>query len=116
MVLTLPILGIIVMGLLEFSMLFYARSSVVEANRVGARAAALAGVDSDQVETEIRKVLSPRLQQGLEVDYTPGARSGDTVVVATRVPMSSASPDLLWPIGYTLAGKYLYTETRMIKE
>ncbi len=116
LVFTLPILGIIVLGLFEFSMLFYARSSVVEASRVGARAAALAGVSDQQIEAEIRKVLSPRLQQGLEVNYTPGGRAGDVVVVGVGVPMSVASPDLLWPIGYRLQNRQLYSETRMIKE
>lgn len=116
LVLTLPILATILTGLVEFSLLFYARSSLVEANRIGARTATLMGADQTQVETEIRKVLSPRLQQELQVECTPGVRSGDTVVVSIRVPMSAASPDLLWPIGYSLTGRYLYAETRMIKE
>ena len=116
LVLVLPILATVLTGLVEFSMLFYARSSLVEANRAGARAATLMGVGQEQVEAEIRKILSPRLQENLEVEFTPGMRSGDTVVVAIRVPMQAASPDLLWPIGYSLEGRYLSTETRMIKE
>lgn len=116
LVLTLPILATILTGMVEFSLLFYARSSLMEANRIGARTATLMGVDQTQVENEIRKVLNPRLQQQLEVECTPGVRSGDTVVVAIRVPMTAASPDLLWPIGYSLNGRYLYAETRMIKE
>ncbi len=113
---TLPILGVVLLGLFEFSMLFMARGSVVEACRVGARMASLPGVGQEDVESQVRKVLAPRLQRGLRVDWMPGGRTGDVVLVAVSVPMRSASPDLLWPIGYRLRGRRLYAETRMIKE
>ena len=45
-------------------------------------------------------------------DHAPG----EIVTVAVRVPMSTASPDLLWPIGFSLRGRSLYCETRMAKE
>lgn len=113
---TLPILGVVLLGLFEFSMLFVARGSVVEACRVGARMASLPGANREDVEAQVRKVLEPRLQRGLRVDWKPGGRTGDVVSVAVSVPMRSASPDLLWPIGYRLRGRRLYAETRMIKE
>jgi hypothetical protein len=116
LVLTLPILGVVLMGMVEFAMLFYARSSLVEASRAGARAASFAGVDLDQAEAEVRKILSPGLRQNVRVNVTPGVHTGDTVVVAVQVPMSAASPDLLWPIGFSLQDRYLYSETRMLKE
>ena len=116
LVLVLPILGIMVLGMIEFAMLFYARSSVVEACRVGARAATLQGADLQLVQQEISKVLSPDLQQDMQVNWTPGVRTGDTIMVSVSVPMTSASPDLLWPIGYSLSDKNLYSETRMLKE
>ena len=114
--LTLPILGIVLMALFEFSMLFCARGSVVEASRVGARKASLPGATVDDIETEIRSVLDPRLQHLMQVHMLGGERSGDVVAVAVRIPMSSAAPDLLWPIGYALEGRSLYSETRMIRE
>lgn len=116
LVLTLPILLVLLMGLLEFSLLFYARSSLVEASRVGARAATLAGIDQKHVEQEVRRILPPALLGNLQVDYQPGGRSGELVTVAVHVPMQDAAPDLLWIIGYGLEGRELYAETNMIRE
>lgn len=114
--LTLPILGILLFGLLEFSLLFFARGSVVEASRIGARAASLPGVTAADVRAAVSKVLNPRLQQTARVDVSLGGHSGDIVVVAVAVPMKSASPDLLWPIGLGLGKRLIYAETRMVKE
>jgi hypothetical protein len=96
--------------------LFYSRSLVVEATRVGARKASLPGATAESVEAEVRNVLSPRLQTGIQVGVDVGLHSGDVVVVSVQTPMTSASPDLLWPIGLSLNGRNLYSETRMIRE
>ena len=116
LVFTLPILGLLLMGLLGFSLLFFARADVADACRAGARKATLHGATAQAVEDEIRRTLSPRLQQQMEVSADLNVRSGAMVQVAVRVPMSSASPDLLWPAGFSLDGRYLYCETRMAKE
>jgi hypothetical protein len=116
LILTLPILLIVLMGLIEFTVLFYSRSLVVEATRVGARKASLPGATAESVEAEVRNVLSPRLQTGIQVGVDVGLHSGDVVVVSVQTPMTSASPDLLWPIGLSLNGRNLYSETRMIRE
>jgi len=116
LVLTLPILGVVLMGLFEFTLLFYARGQVVEASRAGARQATLPGATIDDVEATVARVLPPRLRQGLAVETDLGTRSGDMVLVAVSVPMTSAAPDLLWPIGAGLAGKRLTSETRMVQE
>ena len=116
LVLTLPILFVVLMGLFEFTMLFYSRSLIVEATRVGARKASLPGATQEAVEEEVRRVLSPRLQTGMQIGVDPGSHSGDVVVVSVQTPMTSASPDLLWPIGVGLSGRNLYSETRMIRE
>jgi hypothetical protein len=113
---TLPILGIVLLALFEFCVLFFARGTLVEACRIGARKATLSGIQVEQIEDEVRKVLAPHLQSGLVVEASSNGKSGDVVVVAVRVPMSAAAPDLLWPVGITLEGRYLYAETRMIKE
>lgn len=113
---TLPILGIVLLALFEFCVLFFARGTLVEACRLGARKATLHGVHHEHIEDEVRRLLAPHWQSGLVVDVDPGEKSGDLVVVAVRVPMDRAAPDLLWPIGITLEGRYLYAETRMIKE
>ncbi len=116
LVLTLPILFVLLLGLFEFTMLFYSRSLVVEASRAAARQASLPGATDESIEAEVRRVLSPTLQEGVQIGVDLGDRSGDLVVVSVEVPMSSASPDLLWPIGAGLNGRNLYSETRMVRE
>lgn len=116
LVMTLPILGIVIFALFEFSMLFFARGAVVEASRVGARMATLPGVDQEAIEEEIRKVLQPRLQENLKIDVQLGENTGDVVSVMVTVAAEEAAPNLLWPIGYSLEGEKLIAETRMIRE
>ncbi|QDV49188.1 TadE-like protein [Gimesia fumaroli] len=114
--LVLPIFGIVLFALLEFTLLFYARADVVEASRIGARLATLPGVTQENVEQEVLKILPPQLGQGAVVKADLGENSGDLVMVAVSIPMTLASPNLLWPIGYDIKGQKLYSETRMIKE
>ena len=116
LVLTLPILALLLAGLLEFTMLFFARGEVVEASRVAARKATLPGVTLEDVEDEVLKVLHPRFHRSLQVAAELGERSGDVVAVVVTVDMSAAAPDLLWPIGYSLQGRPLLSETCMIRE
>lgn len=116
LIMTLPILAIVLFGLFEFSLLFTARGELSEATRAGARKATMPGVTFESVEEEVRRVLSPRLQKTMEVSVDQGQRSGDVVTVAVACDMSSASPDLLWPIGYSLKNRKLYEVTKMIRE
>jgi hypothetical protein len=116
LVLTLPILGMVLFGLFEFTWLFYSRSLVVEASRIGARKASLPGATLLDVEHDVRRTLPAGLQRQLRVVGDVGENSGDVVWVGVEVPMQSAAPDLLWPIGVGLAGRNLYSETRMVRE
>jgi len=116
LVLTLPILGIVLLGLFEFAVLFFARGTLVEASRVAARKASLPGVTVRDVKAEVRRVVSPRLARTARIDVDLGEQAGDVVRVAVNVPMNQAAPDLLWPIGFRLRGRSLHSETRMIKE
>ncbi len=116
LVLTLPILALLLAGLLEFTMLFFARGEVVEASRVAARKATLPGATLEDVEDEVLKVLHPRFHDSVQVAAELGQKSGDIIAVAVTVDMSAAAPDLLWPIGYSLQGRPLLSETCMIRE
>ena len=116
LILVLPVFAIVLFGLFEFSLLFLARGELAEASRAGARKATLPGVTSESVESEVRKVLPPRLRDSLQVSIDSGDRSGDVVTVALAVDMNAASPDLLWPIGYSLKNRKLYQVTKMIRE
>lgn len=116
LVLVLPILLVLVLGLFEFSLLFYARGDVIEASRVGARFASLPGVTLEQVQSEAQATLPPPLRSRAQIGAELGEHSGDDVVVAVSVPMTAAAPDLLWLIGYSIRGRDLVAETRMVKE
>lgn len=114
--LVLPIFAIVLFALVEFTLLFYARADVVEASRIGARLATMPGITQQNVEAEVKKILPPQLGQGAVIKTEMGKHSGDVVMVAVSIPMTLASPNLLWPVGYNLKGQNLYSETRMIKE
>ena len=116
LVLTLPILFIVLLALIEFGMLFFARGDVVEASRLGARAGTMSGASIDSVDASVRAALGSRLGSTAELRIELGERSGDPVLVGVGVPMAAAAPNLLWPIGFNLTGQSLYAETRMIKE
>ena len=116
LVFVLPILLIILFALFEFSMLFYARGYVNEASRAGARTASLPGVDEEEVKRDVYRILKPRMRPHADVQVEQGSHAGDSVTVTVRVPMKIVSPDLLWPIGYSLKNRAFISETRMLKE
>ncbi len=113
---TLPILMFLLFGLFEFAILFHARTLVAEASRVGARAATLRDCEPEKIADAVRETLPKSMQAGMELDYVLGERTGDKVLIGVRVSMADASPDLLWPVGFSLKGRDLYAETLMVKE
>lgn len=116
LVLTLPILGLVLFGLFEFSLLFVARADMVEAARRGVRKASLPGVTLADVESEVRQSLPVNLQNSLQVQVRGGEFSGETVAVQVWADMQAAAPDLLWPIGITLQDQQLYAVAHMVRE
>lgn len=116
LVLTLPILGLVLFAMFEFSLLLTARSSVVAAGRAGARKASLPGASEEAVRAEVRAALPPRLRDSARIHVHAGEHSGDVVMVRVMVPMTAAAPDLLWPIGYRLRGRTLNASSRMVRE
>ncbi len=116
LVLTLPLLMLVLFAVFEYSMLFFARGGVVEASRIGARTATYPGASLEVIEQSVVQSLGPQLNQNATVFVEPGQFSGDRVVVVVKVPMTDASPDLLWPIGFGLQGRYLIAETVMERE
>lgn len=113
---TLPILTIVLFALFEFSLLFLAQGTLDDASRAGARSAASPATSREQIERTVRNKLTPRLRRSAQIEIEPGRHTGDTVQVTIRVPMNSASPDLLWPIGISLRDQALVARTRMTKE
>jgi Flp pilus assembly protein TadG len=116
LVMTLPILGIVLFALFEFSMLFYARSHVVDACRAGGRIACLNEATPSAVEQTVLRSLKPSMRNSAQVRVDLGEESGDWVRVDVIVPMNQTAPNLLWPVGFDLKGREIYAETRMVKE
>ena len=116
LVLTLPVLMILLFGIFEFTCLFFTYGSVVEASRVGARKATLHGVFEEDVHAEIHRSLGTWLYQASEVAVESGEASGEQVTCAVRIPMTACAPNLLWPIGFDLNGRFIECATRMAKE
>ncbi len=116
LLLTLPLLAILLLGLLEFCLLFFARGEVIEACRAGARIATYTGSSLIEVQEEVFAQLSPRLRADAEVSASIPDHAGEEVIVTVRVPMSSAAPDLLWPIGFSLQEESIVCSARMLKE
>lgn len=116
LVLVLPILFIVLMAVFEFSVLFFARASVVQACRAAARQASLGVTDEQQLDEVVQRVLSPNLQPNHQVYVIPATRSGEIATVALTVPMTNAAPDLLWPVGFSLQGRYLAEEISVVRE
>jgi Flp pilus assembly protein TadG len=113
---TLPIFGLLLMGLFEYSLLFASRGDVVEACRVGCRRGTLTYATAEEVEEVVRWSLGSTLGPHAIIESELGEYTGDEVVVTVRVPMSAASPDFLWPIGFGLRDRELSCQSRMVKE
>jgi Flp pilus assembly protein TadG len=116
LVFTLPILMLLLFGIFEYSLLCYARGSVVEASRNGARAASYPGATEESIEMAVLQTLGPILGRNALIEAELGTFTGDPVLVVVRVPMQHASPDLMWPVGFSLQGRYLVAETVMQRE
>ena len=116
LVLVLPIVALILFAVVEFSLLFSARQSLVAASRSGARIGSLSGATAEDVERAVREQLDPCVCADLAVDVDLGRCSGDPVIVSLRVPMCSVSPDLLKCIGFSVHDNELVAETVMCKE
>ena len=116
LVLTLPVLVILLLGIFEFTCLFFTYGSVVEASRAGARQATLYGAIEEGINESVHRSLGSQLSQSADVAVEQAEHSGEEVVCAIRVPMTACAPNLLWPIGFNLEGRSIVCKTQMVKE
>ena len=112
----LPILCVVLLAMLQFSLLFVARGQIIDASRVGARTATLPGANQDDVQRDVLQALGGRLGQYAQVQTELGVQTGDLCRVTVKVPMVAVSPDLLWPVGFSIQNQYLYGDSAMSKE
>ena len=116
LVLVLPILLLLIFSLVEFSMLTAAQARVAAAAQAGARFMSISGATDNSVQERVAQILGSDLSAACRISVQPAKYVGETCYVSVAVPMQSASPDLLWCIGFGLAGRTLESRAGMVAE
>jgi len=125
LLLTLPVLLLVILAGVQFSMLLSSRQQLAGASREGARLAAL-GADQHQVEALVRQFLGDTRLKDAEVWLTNGAGemvysgrqvpSGEAIQVWVKLPASKAAPNLLKWIGWKDDADEVVARTVMRRE
>lgn len=116
LVLVLPLFLLLIFSLVEFSMLTAGQARVASAAQAGARYMSLSGAEESAVQARVAQVLGSDLSAVCSIAVQPANYVGETGYVTVSVPMQSASPDLLWFIGFGLAGRSLEMRAGMVAE
>ncbi|MFM7836759.1 MAG: TadE/TadG family type IV pilus assembly protein, partial [Planctomycetaceae bacterium] len=116
LVLVLPIFLLLIFGIAEFSMLMSAHARVTSAAQSGVRLMSLSGASASEVEERVGDLLGGSLAAGSVINVEPAEYAGQIGRIHVRVPMSSASPDLLWMTGFSLSDRYLESSAAMVVE
>ncbi len=125
LLLVLPILLIVVLAAVQFSLTLYARQQLVAASREGCRVAALGG-NLSEVEGTIRRTLGNGRLADVDIELTDETGkplsdgmilpSGDSVAVWLRLPTVHVVPNLLRFIGYSIQTDEMVARTVMRRE
>lgn len=125
LLLILPILLLLVLAMIQFSLTLHARQQLVAASREGCRIAALGG-DLGEVERTVRRTLGNGRLADADIEITDEAGrtieagqavpSGEAVAVWLRLPTIHAVPDLLRFIGYSIKEDEIIARTLMRRE
>jgi hypothetical protein len=116
LVLVLPLFLLLIFSLVEFSMLTAGQARVASAAQAGARYMSLSGAGESAVQERVAQVLGADLSAVCSIAVEPAIYVGETGYVTVSVPMQTASPDLLWFIGFGLAGRSLEMRAGMVAE
>lgn len=117
LLLVLPVVLALLLGLVEFSMLWIARQHVQESARAACRVATFPGSNQQTVNQAAYMALHKQaLVSQAQVQIRGGAFSGDLVAVRVAVPMRAAAPDLLAVFGLGFGQTELTAEAVMRKE
>ncbi len=125
LLLILPILLLLILAMVQFSLTIHARQQLVAASREGCRIAALGG-DLGEVERTVRRTLgNGRLadadieltdESGKSIEAGQAVPTGEAVAVWLRLPTVHAVPDLLRFMGYSIKGDEIIARTLMRRE
>lgn len=130
LVLTLPLLLVVVLAVIQFSMLLISSQAVSAAANVGVRQASLPSATAAAVQSAVFQSLTGWKFQGeaevviyvngVSEMSSPGelaaSNTGDLVTVTVNVPSIEASPDLLKLVGFSIADQTLTATYVMRKE
>lgn len=121
----LPILMLLMLAMVQFSLTLHARQQLVAASREACRVAALGG-DLGEVERTVRRTLGSGRLSDADVELTdetgtpiPAGMtvpSGEMVSVWLRLPTIHVVPDLLRFMGYSIKNDELVARTVMRRE
>lgn len=121
LLMVLPILLIIILAMVEFSMIFVARQQLTAASREGARVASIGG-SAIEIENAVKVFLGTgTLSQATVTSVITDTKgnplpSGEPVQVVVSLPTSLAVPNLLAPFGFSIANDIIHARTIMRKE
>jgi len=113
LVLALPILLLVVLAAIEFSILLMGNQAISAAAAIGAREASMPGATPQRVQVAVRRALKPWRFAGkidpvvLDPPQPAQVPSGQPVSVTVRVRSLEVAPDLLKFVGVSLAGQQL---------
>jgi hypothetical protein len=125
LLLILPLLLVVVLAMVQFSLTLHARQQLVAASREACRVAALGG-DRGEVEQMAHRVLGTGRLAEAEIELTDEAGtpvpsgqavpSGEAISVWLRIPTACVVPNLLRFVGYSNRNDELVARTVMRRE
>ncbi len=116
LVLVLPIFLLLLFAIVEFSLLTTARVRISDAAHAGARRLCLSDTGPDDIRDEVKLMLGRKLSRDATIEVAGLQKAGERIIVRIRVPMKNATPDLLWPTGFSVRGRTLVADALMVRE
>jgi len=116
LVLVLPIFLLLLFAIVEFSLLTTARVRISDAAHAGARRLCLSDTGPDDIRDEVKQMLGRKLSRDATIEVAGLQKAGERIIVRIRVPMKNATPDLLWPTGFSVRNRTLVADALMVRE
>ena len=116
LVLVLPIFLLLLFAIVEFSLLTTARVRISDAAHAGARRLCLSDTGPDDIRDEVKLMLGRKLSRDATIEIAGLPKAGERIIVRIRVPMKNATPDLLWPTGFSVRDRTLVADALMVRE
>jgi hypothetical protein len=116
LVLVLPIFLLLLFAIVEFSLLTTARVRISDAAHAGARRLCLSDTGPDDIRDEVKLMLGRKLSRDATIEVAGLQKAGERIIVRIRVPMKNATPDLLWPTGFSVRDRTLVADALMVRE